>query len=136
MVSTRKEKQSNRKLLSQLNDFDQFIIIGNTVSKRQENATVNEGTGDQDLTGGTSDNQLQTNEIKVNVKTLERCFNDRIDREMRDFVDTVEDRIQNASLTAGDSIAARKLELAITSITGSLDEMPPMLRLIQNVGNI
>ena len=80
MVSTRKEKQSNRKLLSQLNDFDQFIIIGNTVSKRQENATVNEGTGDQDLTGGTSDNKLQTNEIKVNVKTLERCFNDRIDR--------------------------------------------------------
>ena len=29
MVSTRKKKQSNRRLLSQLDDFDQDMIIGN-----------------------------------------------------------------------------------------------------------
>ena len=46
MVCTRKKKQSNRKLLSPLDDFDQDIIIGNTMSDRQEYARVNESTAD------------------------------------------------------------------------------------------
>ena len=49
MVSTRKKKQSKRRLLSQLDDFDRDIIIGNTLSDKQENATVNEGSGEQEL---------------------------------------------------------------------------------------
>ena len=49
MVSTRKKKQSSRKLLSQSDDFDQDFFIGNTVSDRQENATVIEGTCDHEL---------------------------------------------------------------------------------------
>ena len=53
------------------------------------------------------------------VKTLERCFNERIDRELSNFVDTVEDRILNAILTAIDSIVAPKVELAIRSIHAS-----------------
>ena len=36
MVSTRKKKQSNRRLLSQLDDFDRDVNIGNAVSERQE----------------------------------------------------------------------------------------------------
>ena len=55
----------------------------------------------------------------MNVKTLERCFNERIDREMNNIVDTVEDRIQNAILTAIDNIVAPKIELAIRSINAS-----------------
>ena len=47
-----------------------------------ENTTVNEGTGHQDFTAGTSDDNLMTNEDTVNVTTLERCFNERIDREI------------------------------------------------------
>ena len=50
MVSTRKKRQSNKKLLSQLDGFDQDIIIGNAASERQENVVVNEGTNDQDFT--------------------------------------------------------------------------------------
>ena len=42
MVSTRKKRQSNRSLLSHLDDFDQDMIIGNAVSERQENIVVNE----------------------------------------------------------------------------------------------
>ena len=49
MVSNCKKRQSNR-FLSQLDDFDQDIIIGHTVSDRQENAAVNEGSGDQEFT--------------------------------------------------------------------------------------
>ena len=46
MNSTRKKRQSNRRLLSQLVDFDQDMIIGNAASERQENVVVNKGTND------------------------------------------------------------------------------------------
>ena len=119
MVSTRKKRQTNKKLLSQLGDFDQDMIIGNAVSERQENVVVNEGTNDRDFTVSNSSNNTAVNESVVNVKTLERCFNARIDREMNNIVDTVEDRIQNAILTAIENIVAPKIELAIRSINAS-----------------
>ena len=119
MVSNRKKRQSNKRLLSQLDDFDQDMIIGNAASERQENVVVNEGTNDQDFTVGTSNVSSIVNENALNVKTLERCFNERIDREMINIVDTVEDRIQNAVLIAIDNIVAPKNELAIRSKNAS-----------------
>ena len=56
------------------------------MSDRQENARINIGTGDQKFTVGTFDNNLLTFENTVNVKTLRRCFNERIDREMISIV--------------------------------------------------
>ena len=119
MDSTRKKGQSNRRRLSQLDDFDQDMIIGNAVSERQENVVVNEGTNDRNFTVGTSSNDSIVNVNAMSVKTLERCFNERIDREMSNIVDTVEDRIQNAILTAIEYIVAPKIELAIRSINAS-----------------
>ena len=116
MVSTRKKRQSNKRLLSQLDDFDQDMIIGSTASERQENVVVNESTNVQDFTVGTSNVSPVINKNAMNVKTLERCFNERTDREMNNIVDTVEDRIQNAILAAVDNIVAPKIELAIRSI--------------------
>ena len=95
MVSTREKRQSNRRLLSPLDDFDQDMIIGNAVSERQENTLVDEGPNDRDFTVGTSSNDPIVNANAMSVKTLERCFNERIDREMSNIVDKVEDRIQN-----------------------------------------
>ena len=119
MVSTRKKRQTNKRLLSQLDVFDQDMIIGSAVSERQENVVVNEGTNDRDFTVSNSSNNTAVNESAMNVKTLERCFNERIDREMSNIVDTVEDRIQNAILTAIENIVAPKIELAIRSINAS-----------------
>ena len=119
MVSTRKKRQSNKRLLSQLDDFDQDMIIGNTVSESQENAVVNEEANDRDFTAGTSNDDSVINGNAMSMKTLEKCFNERIDREMSDIVDTVEDRIQNAILTAIENIVAPKIELAIRSINAS-----------------
>ena len=119
MVSTRKKRQSSKRLLSQIDDFDQDVIIGNTTSERRENVVVNGGVDDQNFTGGTSNVSSIVNENALNVKTLERCFNERIDREMRNIVDTVEDKIQNAVLTAIDNIVTPKIELAIRSINAS-----------------
>ena len=67
----------------------------------------------------TSNKNTAVNESTGNVKTLERCFNGRIDREMSNIVDALEDRIQNAILTAIDKIIAPKIELAIRSINAS-----------------
>ena len=119
MVSTRRKRQSNKRLLSQLDDFDRDMFIGNDVSERQESVVVNESTDDRDFTVGTSNNDSVVNGNAMSVKTLERCFNERIDREMSNIVDTVEDRIQNAILTAIENIVAPKIELAIRSINAS-----------------
>ena len=108
MISTRKKRQSNRRLLNQLDGFDQNIIFGNTASEWQENIVVNEGTNDRDFTVGTSSNSLMTNESTTNVKTLKKCFNEKIDSGMSIIVDTVEDGIQTAILTPLDSIVAPK----------------------------
>ena len=82
MVSTRKKRKSNKRNFSQLENFNPDIIIGNTASDRQETTIVNEGTGDHGFTVGISDNNLIANEETVNEKTLERCSNERIDKEM------------------------------------------------------
>ena len=70
MVSTCKKRQSNKRLLSQLDDFDQDMIIGNAVSEKQENVVVNEGTNDRDFTVGTSNNDSIFNGNAMSVKTL------------------------------------------------------------------
>ena len=95
------------------------MIIGNAASERRENVVVNEGTNDRDFTVSNSSNNTTVDESAINVKTLERCFNEKIDREMCNIVDTVEDRIQNAILAAIDNIVAPKIELAIRSINAS-----------------
>ena len=119
MVSTRKKTQSNKRLLSQLDDFEQDVFIGNAASERQHNVVLNEGTNDQDFTVGTSNVSSIVAKNALNIKTLERCFNERIDRETNNIVDTVEDKIQSAILTAIDNIVAPKIELAIRSINAS-----------------
>ena len=122
MVSTRKKRQSNKRLLSQLDNFDQDMIISNTVRESQGNAVVNEGTNDRDFTVDTSNDDSIINGNVMSKKTLERCFNERINREMSNIVDTVEDRIQNAILTAIENIVAPKIELAIRSINASSEQ--------------
>ena len=95
------------------------MIIGNAISEGHENAVVNEGTNDRDFTVSTSSKNSVVNGNAMNAKTLERCFNERIDKEMSNIVDTVGDRIQNAILTAIDNIVAPEIELAIRSMNAS-----------------
>ena len=95
------------------------MIIDNAVSERQENAVVNEGTNDRDFTVSTSNNDSVVNGNAMSVESLERCFNERIDREMSNIVGTIENRIQNAILTAIENIVAPKIQLAVMSISAS-----------------
>ena len=81
--------------------------------------TVNEGIGDQEFTVGTSGNNLRNNENSVKMKTVERCFDGGVDREMGIISDTFEDRSQNSFLSALDKIIAPKIELAVRSMNAS-----------------
>ena len=94
-------------------------IQSGVFSERQQNVVVNEATNDRDFTVGTSNNDSVVNGNAMSMRTLERCFNERIDREMNNIVDTVEDRIQNAILAAIENIVTPKIELAIRSINAS-----------------
>ena len=71
MVSTRKKRQSNRRLLSQIDDFDRDVIIGNAVNGGQQNVVVNKGTTDGEITVNNSDSSSANNEITVNVQASE-----------------------------------------------------------------
>ena len=82
------------------------------MSDRVENVIVIEGTVDQEFTVKSSGSNLAANENLVNVKPLERCFNEKIDREVGNIVDTVEDRNQNAILTANDAIITAKIAIS------------------------
>ena len=100
-------------LWKESNNTNHNLNIGNALSDRQQNVVVDEGTVQQEFTVSNTGSNLATNEILVNVKTLEGCFNERIDRELGNIVDTVEDRIQNAILTAIDNVFAPRNESAV-----------------------
>ena len=70
MFSTRTKRQSSKRLLSQLDDFDQDMIIGNTVSEIQEN----EGTNDRDFTIGSSNNDSVIGGNAMSMKTFRKVF--------------------------------------------------------------
>ena len=89
---------------------DQDTVIGNAASERRETIVANEGTNDRDFTVSFSSKNIVINESTVSAKTLERCFNERSDRQMSNNVDTVEYRIKNTILTAIDNIVAPKIE--------------------------
>ena len=67
MVTTRKKSRSNRKFLSQLDNFDTHNFIGNAVTDRQEDVVVNEGTVDQELTVNDTSSNLAAKGKLVNV---------------------------------------------------------------------
>ena len=89
------------------------------MSDRQEYARVNESTVDQEFTVGYPDCNPAANEILVNVNTLEGCFNENIVWKTGTIFAAVKDRIQNALLTAIDSVFAPKNELPFVSIHAS-----------------
>ena len=119
MISTRKKRQQNRRVRSQIDNSNQDIIFGDAVSSWQQNFMVNNGSGDQEITGESNDGIITTIENTVNVQTLGKCFNGKIGRKLGNIVDTVEDRIQNANLNAIDNIITPRIELAVRSVNVS-----------------
>ena len=53
------------------------------------------------------------------MQSLERCFNEKIDKEMGNIFDTVKDRIQNAILNANGNVIILGTDSAVKSKSAS-----------------
>ena len=115
----KEETEQNRKLFSQLDDFDQDIIIGNAVSSGQKIAVVSNSPVDREFSVNNSDGISTNNKITVIFQILERCFNEWTDRKKCNIVDTVQDRIQNAILTTNNNTVTPRIELVVRLINAS-----------------
>ena len=58
MVSTWKERHSNKRVLRQLGSFDHDVLIGNAANNREPNIVVTERTADRKLTVGNSNSKM------------------------------------------------------------------------------
>ena len=118
-VSSHKKKPSKSGLFSQLDDFYQDNINRNAAGDGQQNAVVNEDIVDHEFSVNNTGSNLTTNENLMNMKFLEICFNEKIDSELSNVVDTVEKWIQNANLTAIDCWITPRIELAVRFLNAS-----------------
>ena len=120
MVSSgkKKEKNKNRRLLSQLDDFDQDAFIGDAVNSEKQNNVVNSVLADQGFAAFSKniDSLAATLENTVDFQTLERNFSDSMSREMSNIFETVKNRIQSGHLTAMIFIITPRIELGVESV--------------------
>ena len=82
---------------------------------------VNIGPDDHDFTVNNNVSNSVTNENTVDIRTLDECLTDKIDNKMVNIVGTVEDKIQNATLTAIDNIITPKIKLVFRSMNTSTE---------------
>ena len=66
--------QQNRRLLGQLDDFDQDVAFGVAAKSGQQNVVVNDGTVDREITVNIISKNSFALEDTVKVQTLEKGF--------------------------------------------------------------
>ena len=115
MVSIRKKRLQNRHFFSHLNEFDQKVLSGDAVSSWQQSVEFNDGSVDREFTFSINDGIHTTSEKTVKVQTHQKTCTDRTDIELGITLGMVEDRIQNATLTAMDKMVNPWIELAVKS---------------------
>ena len=113
MVSTRKKKQKNERLFSQLSERDTDFMI--------EQSNQNEHTENRDnmLRRGTSpdkaSNPAQINYPQVDVHTLEEIIVSKVRSEVDNVMTSVEITVHDAVLTAVENLVIPRVELAMKS---------------------
>ena len=90
MVWTPKKKQQNKKVFSQLEHFEQDVIMADAMGSARQNAVVNNGLADWEFNVKNKNSSAVANENVVDVETLKRNFSCRSTKEMSNVVETVE----------------------------------------------
>ena len=119
LLSTRKKNQQSKRLLSQSDDFDQDVFIGDTVSSGRQDSVLHNRQSDWELTINNNNSPSIANENAMDVQMLEKNITDGITREKSNVVETVEGMIQNAILSAMDNNITVRIELALRSMNAS-----------------
>ena len=122
MVSTRKKKHQNKKLLSKLNETSNDFIIGSdTNADKIENETVEPQTSGLVNSFGKSavgENSISRNQVTDGIITEE------IREEVDNAITDVKKRLHEGNLTAMDNVVIPRAEIAVRLITESSGQGP------------
>ena len=114
MVSTRKKKNQQKRHFTQLNETLNDFIIGNN---------TNTGVSENEILEQQASGRHRYFERIVNNASQNQLRGNNTDDGIRDAVETaviaVENRMQDAILTATKDVVFARVEMAIKSITGS-----------------
>ena len=114
MVSTRKNKNQQKRQLSHLDETLNDSAIGNSVNVNvSEKETLEQETNGRPNDFGRLENSERQNQV------IENHIDGEITRAVSSAVMTVENRTHDAILTAIDNVVIARVEMAVKSITGS-----------------
>ena len=117
MVSTKKKKQQNKKLFSQLGEKNTDFMA------EQKNRDEQTESRDNMICRGTSwdniSNPTQVNYPQVVMHTLEENIVSKVGSEVDNVLTSIEARVQDAVLTAIEILVILRVELAMKSGIGS-----------------
>ena len=117
MISIRMEKQSNKKLLSQLSESDADFMIGQSNHTAEAESRENM-TSRGNILNNTNDT-TQVNYPQVDMHILEKNIVSKVRSEVDNVMTTLETTVQDTILTAIESLMIRSVELAMKSTNAS-----------------
>ena len=117
MVSTRKIKQQNKRLFSHLSEFNTGFMIGQSNHRIRTESQVK--TADKGISLDDINNNTQANYPEVDMHTLEENIGSKVRIEVDGVMTTVETKVQDAVLTAIESLVILRVELGMKSINAS-----------------
>ena len=108
MTSTRKKRQQNKKIFSQLCESDIDFMIGqNNLEAQTENRT---NTVEQNVTSTKINSTTHINDSEVDVHTLEKNIVNKVRSDVDSVMTTVETRVQDGMLSATESLVFPRVE--------------------------
>ena len=113
MISTRKKRQQNKKLFSQLSERGTYFMIVQSNKDEQTNSRDNmicRGTSSDNI-----NNPIQVNYPQLDVHTIEENIISKVRSEVEKVLTSVETRVQDAVLTAVENFVIPRLDLAMKS---------------------
>ena len=116
-VSTRKKKQENKRVLSQLSESDAEFLIRQTNREAQTENRSNVADGDISLNNANSLTQISGSQ--VDLYTLYKNIANKVRSEVDSVMTVVETRVQDAVLTAVENLPIPGVELAMKSVYAS-----------------
>ena len=114
MVSTRKKKEQNKKLLGHLSESDADFLIAQSNHEAQTGSRAN--SVDTNTTLNTTKDPNQGFSSQVDMHTLEENIVSTVRSELDSVMTTVETRVQEAVMTAIEKLVIPGVELAMKSV--------------------
>ena len=117
VVCTGKKKRKAWKLLSLLGEFDTDLLIGQNNHEAQFESRVN--TMEEYITSTNVNDLAQADSPQVDLHTLERSIAGTVRSEVENVMSSVQTRVQDAILTATESLVIPRVEVAMRSVNAS-----------------